>query len=60
MVLERWDDQREFVDVLNILLFPSFVGHFDRHLRNLDVDEEFILLRSFLKNSKEINLEYLI
>jgi hypothetical protein len=50
MILKCGNNQEEFVYVLDVLLFASFIWNFDRDLGNFDVDEQFILLSSFLEN----------
>ncbi len=54
MVLESGNNQEEFVYVFDVLFFTSFIRDFDRDFGNFDVDEQFILLGSFLKNCFKI------
>ena len=51
VVLQRGHDQRELVDVLDVLLFAALVRHFHRHFRDFDVNEQLVLLRPFLQHS---------
>jgi hypothetical protein len=57
VVLESGDNQAEIPNVFQILLFVSFVTNFDRNFWNLYVNEQFVLLCSFLSetNIKLIN-----
>lgn len=49
MVLQSRDDERELVNVLDVLLFATLIRDLDWHLWELDVDEQLVLFRSFLR-----------
>jgi hypothetical protein len=51
VVLKSGDNQAEIPNVLQILLFVSFVTNFDRNFWNLYVNEQFVLLCSFLSET---------